>query len=108
MTSASSYPPISRQYGLTDPLAEPVSSLRFESLRDGIEDADLVALYREQFGSRGRAARSPAGLRPVRKPAGVGWTWAKYRNYGLAPRLEQVRRRLIERLEGGQSRLLRH
>ena len=97
------YPPIARRYGLTDPLAEPVSSLRFESLRDGIEDADLVALYREKFGSR--AVRR--SLRPVfgrvRRPAGVGWTWAKYRNYGLAPRLEQVRRRLMERLEGVQK-----
>ena len=83
-----------------------MSSLRFESLRDGIEDADLIALYRDRFGSKAvrRALRPVLGR--VHKPAGVGWTWARYRNAGLAPRLERARRRLIERLEGGQRQAL--
>lgn len=95
------YPPVAPQYGLSDPTAEPVSSLRLESLRDGVEDADLVALHRERFGpgDTRRALRGVFGR--VRPGYRSGWTWPTVRDTGLAGRMEQVRRRLIAALERG-------
>jgi len=98
------YPPVARQYGLSDPTAPPVTSLRFESLRDGIEDANLVTLYRERFGAQ-RARRALGRVfGSVRLPAGVGWTWRRYRHEGLARRMEKARRRIIVRLERAPKR----
>jgi hypothetical protein len=94
------YPPVAPQYGLTDPLGDPVTSLRFESMRDGVEEANLVSLYRSQSGD----AAAQRALRPlfgrVAQPSSrIGWTWTRYRRGGLALRMESVRRSLIERLE---------
>jgi hypothetical protein len=93
------YPPVSQQYELGDPLAAPVTSLRFETLRDGIEDVNLVALYRERYGRN--ATRRVLGriFGKVEVGAGTGYTWPRYSNAGLATRMERLRRMLIFALE---------
>jgi hypothetical protein len=93
------YPPVSQQYDLTDALAPPVTSLRFETLRDGIEDVNLVTLYRERYGQRAVKAALGRIFGKVAVGARVGYTWPRYSNAGLAVRMERVRRALIFALE---------
>jgi hypothetical protein len=81
--------------------AQPVTSLRMEGLRDGQEDANLIAMYRERFGDRAtRAALAkvvPRSYRPL--PKGLGdTTFVKYANAGMAQRMEAARRAMINRL----------
>jgi hypothetical protein len=93
------YPPVSAQYGLTDPTAQPVTSIRFEELRDGIEDVNLVSLYRAKFGDAATRKAMGAVFGKVQVVAGGGFTWPSYSNQGLAGRMEQLRRTLIAGLE---------
>jgi hypothetical protein len=93
------YPPVARQYGLTDPTAPPVSSLRLEEIRDGIEDANLVSLYRERFGDPATRKAFATIFGKVRVVPGAGYAWPEYSNAGLAGRMEQLRRTLITALE---------
>jgi Domain of unknown function (DUF4091) len=97
------YPPVAPQYGLTDPAGEPVTSLRLESLRDGVEDVNLLTLYREKRGAAAARRALASVLGPVRQSRGVGWTWVGYRTAGLATRMELARRRLIAALEPSAS-----
>ena len=93
------YPPVSDAYDLREPTAPPVTSIRLEEIRDGIEDVNLVTLYRARFGEA--AARKALGaiFRKVGNGGGVGYTWPEYRNVGLARRMEILRRSLIAALE---------
>jgi hypothetical protein len=93
------YPPVSQEYGLTDPTAEPVTSIRFEELRDGIEDVNLVTLYRQKFGDAATRKALGAVFGKVQVVANGGFTWPAYSNTGIADRMEQVRRTLITALE---------
>jgi hypothetical protein len=95
------YPPVSSRHGLTDATAEPVSSLRLESLRDGVEDADLVTLYRARHGARAARRQLSRIFGSVRPGYRSGWTWPVLREERLASRMEVVRRRLIAALERG-------
>ncbi|MFN2471710.1 MAG: glycoside hydrolase domain-containing protein [Gaiellaceae bacterium] len=93
------YPPVSEQYDLREPTAPPVTSLRLEEIRDGIEDVNLITLHRERFGDA--ATRTPlrAVFGKVENAKGVGYTWPRYSNANMPQRLEQVRRALIAALE---------
>jgi hypothetical protein len=93
------YPPVSQQYELDDATAPPVTSLRYETLRDGIEDVNLLRLYRERYGPK--AARRALGriFGKVTLGTGVGYTWPRYSHGGLAGRMERLRRVLIAALE---------
>jgi hypothetical protein len=94
------YPPVAARYGLTDPTAAPVSSLRLEEIRDGIDDVNLVSLYRDRFGDAATRKALGAIFGKVRVVPGGGFTWPTYANTGLASRMEQLRRTLIAALEG--------
>ncbi|MBD0348785.1 MAG: DUF4091 domain-containing protein [Thermoleophilia bacterium] len=93
------YPPVSDEYDLREPTAQPVTSIRLEEIRDGIEDVNLVTLYRQRFGAA--ATRKALGVvfGRVRNGRGVGYTWPAYKNVGLARRMELLRRSLISALE---------
>ena len=93
------YPPVAAQYGLSDPTAPPVSSLRLEEIRDGIDDANLVALYRDRFGDAATRKAFASIFGRVRVVPGGGYTWPAYSNAGLAGRMEQLRRTFIAALE---------
>jgi hypothetical protein len=81
--------------------ARPVSSLRLEGMRDGQEDANLIAMYRARFGSGATTAQ----LRPIfpgsyrSLPASLGGVvFPTYSNANLAQRMETQRRAMILRL----------
>jgi hypothetical protein len=93
------YPPVAAQYGLTDPTAQPVTSIRFEEIRDGIEDVNLISLYRNTFGEAATRKVLGAIFGKVQVVPNGGYTWPTYSNQGLAGRMEQVRRTLIAALE---------
>jgi hypothetical protein len=93
------YPPVAAQYGLADPTAQPVTSIRFEEIRDGIEDVNLISLYRDKFGETATRKALGAIFGKVQVVPNGGYTWPTYSNQGLAARMEQVRRTLIAGLE---------
>ncbi len=93
------YPPVSAQYGLSDPTAPPVTSIRLEELRDGIEDVNLVTLYRERYGDAATRRAFAAVFGKVQVVTGAGYTWPVYSNTGLSTRMEQLRRSLVAALE---------
>ena len=93
------YPGYYPRYGLTDPLAGPVSSLRLEALRDGFEDREYLRL----------ASRAAGGAAFVEKTAATV-TWFPYPirqgnvfdfpKYTTRPEVfGQARRQLAERIE---------
>jgi hypothetical protein len=93
------YPPVAAQYGLTDPTAPPVTSIRLEELRDGIEDVNLVTLHRERYGDAA-TRRAFAGIfGKVQVVKGAGYTWPSYSHANLSTRMEQLRRSLVAALE---------
>lgn len=79
----------------------PVTSLRMEGMRDGQEDADLVAMYRARFGASATNAQLrsifPGRYRTLPRTLGnvVMPYWSRER---LAQRLETRRRTMIRRL----------
>ena len=81
--------------------ARPASSLRLEGMRDGQEDANLVAMYRARFGDAAARAQLrpifPGAVRALPRSLGnvVIPTWS---NRNLAQRLETRRRAMIDRL----------
>jgi hypothetical protein len=93
------YPPVAPQYGLNDPTAEPVSSIRLEELREGIDDVNLITLYRQKLGDAATRKALATVFGKVRVVPNGGFTWPAYSNAGLADRMEQVRRNLIAALE---------
>jgi hypothetical protein len=56
------YPGYYPAYGLTDPYAPPVSSLRLEALRDGLEDREYLRLAKQLPGGGQLAARELAAI----------------------------------------------
>lgn len=98
------YPPYEPSQGLVEErdrnteLSRPTSSLRFEGMRDGQEDANLIAMYRARFGAvRTNALMKPifpGSTRPLPRKLGnvVFPTW---RQAGLGTRMEQQRRAMI-------------
>lgn len=93
------YPGIAPQYGMTETTNPPVSSLRFETVRDGIEDASMVAQYRARFGDRVTDKLMKNIFGAVTVVPGTGYTWPTYSNSGMATRLENLRRTMIQQLE---------
>jgi hypothetical protein len=90
---------LASRYGLTDPTAPPVSSLRLEEIRDGIDAVNLVSLYRDRFGDAATRKAFGTIFGKVRVVPGAGYTWPEYSNSGLSNRMEQLRRTMIAALE---------
>ncbi len=96
------YPGYYPRYGLTDPLAGPVSSLRLEALRDGFEDREYLRL----------AARTSGGAAFVKKVAAqVAWYPYPIRQANVfdfpkyatkAGVFERARTQLAQRIEASQ------
>jgi hypothetical protein len=96
------YPGYRPAMGLTDPLAQPVSSLRLQRLRDGVEDANLMRQYRDRFGQAALNKRTASVVGPMRDVPGLktGETFPSYRLGGLALRMEAARRQMLAELAG--------
>jgi hypothetical protein len=94
------YPGYRPQLGLDDPLAQPVSSLRLERMRDGVEDANLMRQYRDRFGQARLDARLRGVLGGLRagKDLPGNETFPAFRRGGLAVRMEVIRRQLLAEL----------
>lgn len=94
------YPGLRPQLGLADPLAQPVSSLRMERLRDGVEDANLMRQYRDRFGQSALNAATAKVLGQLVSGTDLpgNETFPKYSTAGLALRMELARRQMIARL----------
>ncbi|MCZ4495942.1 MAG: hypothetical protein JWM25_525 [Thermoleophilia bacterium] len=94
------YPGYRPALGLTDPLAQPVSSLRLERMRDGVEDANLMRQYRDRFGQAALNRKLTTVIGPLRAVAGMpsNETFYGYRNAGLPLRMELLRRQMLAEL----------
>jgi hypothetical protein len=81
--------------------ARPVTSLRMEGMREGQEDANLIAQYRARFGTAALAAQMrpifPGSYRSLPRSLG-GVVFPVWSNTNLAQRLEARRRAMILRL----------
>jgi hypothetical protein len=93
------YPPYAPQYGLNDTLGTPVSSLRLESMRDGIEDVEVATLYRKRFGQKALRRLLGNEFGKVQVVRGKEFTWPKIKFAGLGTRMENNRREMIAALE---------
>lgn len=99
------YPGYRPAVGLTDPGAEPVSSLRLEGIQQGVEDASLFGIYRQRFPSRVESLFArvltpgsttvPPTSSTVADPAFGTVSYPSYTNTGMALRMEVERRRMI-------------
>lgn len=96
------YPGYRPAVGLNDPLAQPVSSLRLQRMRDGVEDVNLMRQYRDRFGETWLNSRVAGVIGPVRAlpNAPAGEAFPSYRLPGLALRMETARRQLLADLAG--------
>jgi hypothetical protein len=94
------YPGYRPQLGLDDPLAQPVSSLRMQRMRDGVEDANLMRQYRDRFGQREleRAMAGALGGLVAGRDLPGNETFPRYRQPGLALRMEVIRRQMLARM----------
>lgn len=94
------YPGYRPQLGLNDPLAQPVSSLRLERMRDGVEDANLMRQYRDRFGQArlNQLTRSAIGGLVAGRDLPANETFPRYRTAGLTLRMEVIRRQLLAEL----------
>lgn len=94
------YPGYRPQLGLTDPLAQPVSSLRLERMRDGVEDANLMRQYRDRFGQAAlnRAVSGALGGLVAGQDLPGNETFPRFRHAGLALRMEIIRRQMLAEL----------
>lgn len=97
------YPGYRPQLGLTDSLGQPVSSLRLERMRDGVEDANLMRQYRDRFGDATLRARLAGVLGPVQTvpEAHSRETFPTYSLPGLGLRMELARRQMLLELARG-------
>jgi hypothetical protein len=93
------YPGYAPKYGLTDKNGPPVSSLRFENIRDGIEDVNLANQYRIRYGDKATKKRYRGVFGKVRTVPDGGVSWPKYNNKGMPQRLEILRRKMIVQME---------
>jgi hypothetical protein len=91
------YPPIRPSLGMVSPLAQPVSSMRLERMRDGVEDVNLMTQYRNRFGQKALDTRMKGVLRGLRSAKHLpgGETFPGYSNAGLPLRMEITRRQLL-------------
>ena len=91
------YPPIRPSLGMVSPLAQPVSSMRLERMRDGVEDVNLMTQYRNRFGQQALNVRLRGVLRGLRSAKYLpgGETFPAYSNAGLPLRMEITRRQLL-------------
>jgi hypothetical protein len=96
------YPALRPELGLNDPLAQPVSSIRLQRMRDGVEDANLMRQYRDRFGQAALNQRLASVLGPLRAGTDLPAreTFPAIRNAGAALRMEAVRRQLLMDLAG--------
>jgi hypothetical protein len=82
--------------------AVPVTSLRLEGMRDGAEDANLIAMYRARFGSSATTAQLrsifPGSYRALPRSLGNVVFPAYDDGHALAQRMEARRRAMILRL----------
>ncbi len=82
----------------------PVSSLRWETIRDGIEDYDYLALLNSLVRQAEQGRRSPALCREARKLLEVSDVTRSYVDYTTSPKVIERHReavaRMIERLSG--------
>lgn len=94
------YPALRPTLGLTDPLGQPVASLRLERMRDGVEDANLMRQYRDRFGQSALNRKLAGVLGPLVSGTDLPGNEAfpKYSNRGLALRMEIVRRQMLAEL----------
>jgi hypothetical protein len=94
------YPGVRPELGLTDPLAQPVSSLRLERMRDGVEDVNLMTQYRGRFGQAALNRKLAGVLGPLVASTDLPGNEAfpRITQVGLALRMEIVRRQLIAEL----------
>ncbi|MCW2926173.1 MAG: hypothetical protein JWM86_141 [Thermoleophilia bacterium] len=94
------YPGLRPQLGLTDPLGQPVSSLRMERLRDGVEDANLMRQYRARFGQAAlnQAVAGVVGPLVAGSDLPGGEAFPKMTQAGLAMRMEIIRRQMLAQL----------
>jgi hypothetical protein len=96
------YPGYYPKYGLTDSLAGPVSSLRLEALRDGLEDREYLRVAARTSGGAALASKVAAQIAwypyPVRQ-ANV-FDFPKYTTEAGA--FDTARRRLAEIIEQGR------
>ena len=94
------YPAKRDALGLTDPLGQPISSLRLERMRDGVEDANLMRQYRERFGQSALNQRLAGVLGPLRAGRDLPGNEAfpSYSHRSLALRMEVVRRQILAEL----------
>jgi hypothetical protein len=94
------YPGVRPQLGLRDPLGQPVSSLRLERMRDGVEDVNLMTQYRARFGQAALNRKLAGVLGPLVTSTDLPGNEAfpRISNIGLALRMEIVRRQLLAEL----------
>ncbi len=95
------YPARSARYGLDDPTAAPVSSLRLERMRLGVESANLVRAARASLGDAAVQRELGRIFGRVRTVPGAGYTWPRYSR--RAADYELVRRALIEAMESAAA-----
>lgn len=94
------YPGVRPQLGLRDPLGQPVSSLRLERMRDGVEDANLMTQYRNRFGQSALNRKLAGVLGPLTAGTDLPGNEAfpRITKVGLALRMEIVRRQMLAEL----------
>ena len=96
------YPGYYPRYGLDDPYAPPVSSLRLEALRDGLEEREYLRLASKTAGGAAFVKKVAAKVAwfpyPIRQ--GNVFTFPKYTTKPAV--FDRARRQLAERIEGLQ------
>ena len=100
------YPGYYPAYGLTDPYAPPVSSLRLEALRDGLEDREYLRAAKRIAGGGQVAARALAAITQYPYAVEQGNVF-RFPLYSDDPQAYDVARtevaRFIEAAQGGGS-----
>jgi hypothetical protein len=94
------YPGYRPKLGLIDPLAQPVSSLRLQRMRDGVEDVNMMRQYRDRFGQKALddALLGVLGSLQAGTDLPGNETFPRYRQPGLSLRMEIIRRQMLARL----------
>jgi hypothetical protein len=94
------YPGVRPSLGLDDPLAQPVSSLRLERMRDGVEDVNLMRQYRARYGATALNRKLVGVLGAMQAGTDLPGNEAfpRYSQAGLALRMEVIRRQMLAEL----------
>ncbi len=98
------YPGYYPRYGLNDPYAPPVSSLRFEALRDGMEEREYLRLAEQTPGGQAFADKVMAEITTFPYPIQQKnvFNFPKYTSSVSA--FERARHELAARIETAQTR----